>query len=300
MSGLREIRCFVRVAELGSFSAAARELGVAQPTVSKAVAALEARLGAPLLRRTTRSLSPTDEGATYLATCSRLLAELDEVEATLASGGLEPRGRLRISCPREFGQRWLTPVVLEFLTEHAGVEADLSFEDRRVDLAAEGIDLAIRLGRLEDSSLIARRLGSFPRLTAASPAYLASRGTPATPEALAEHDCILHTALQTPSRWTYLDTEGREHRVDVSGRVSTQGQVAALDAALAGFGVILAAGWLLRDAIAAGRLGLILADYRVPRMDVHALYVPGALVPLKVRRFVDLLRERWVALGVVG
>lgn len=299
MSELAGIRCFVRVAELGSFSAAARDLRLSQPTVSKTVAALEERLGVRLLQRTTRSLALTEEGARYLETCERILAELDELESTLASGGREPRGTLRVTSPREHGELLVAPVVLRFLEAHPGMSVELVLEDRRVDLTAERIDLALRLGELEDSSLVARRLGAFPRLTAAAPAYLARRGGPASPRELAAHDCLVHTALSDPGRWSYRDRRGRTLRVDVSGRLAASSNVVVRDAALAGLGIYLGPRWLVQDALEDGRLEPILETWTVPGFDVHAVYPGGPFVPRKVRVFVDFLREAWLADGVV-
>lgn len=294
MNDLAGIRCFVRVAELGSFSRAARELRVSQPTVSKTVAALEQRLGVRLLQRTTRSLGLTEEGARYYDTCLRVLAELDEVESSLATGGREPRGTLRLTSPREHGELLVAPVVLRFLDAHPQLSVDLVLDDRRIDLSAERIDLALRLGVLEDSSLVARRLGAFSRLTAAAPVYLERHGEPTSPGDLAGHDCLVHTALSDPGRWTFRDERGRATRVDVSGRLAASSNLVVRDAALAGLGVFLGPRWLVQDALADGRLRPVLASYTVPSLDVHAVYPGGPFVPLKVRAFVHFLREAWL------
>ena len=287
------MRCFARVAELGSFSAAARELGLGQPTASKAVAALEEQLGTPLLRRTTRSLRLTDEGASYYATCVRVLAELEEAESSLATRGREPRGTLRVSAAREFGQTLLAPLLLRYLDAFPGITVDLVLDDRRLDLTGEGIDVAIRLGALADSSLVARRLGAFARVAAAAPAYLERNGEPSSPQELAGHDCIVMSGLSEPGRWAWRDARGASVAVNVSGRLRANSHLVLRDAALAGLGVILAPRWLVEDDLAQGRLRPVLTGYETPAMEVHALYPGGRLVPLKVRSFVDFLRDAW-------
>ncbi len=293
MDRLDRMRCFVRVAELRSFSAAARELGLGQPTASKAVAALEEQLGTRLLQRTTRSLRLTDEGARYHATCLRVLAELDEAESSLATSGREPSGTLRVSAARELGQILLAPALRTYLESHPRVEIDLVLDERRLDLTTEGIDVAVRLGVLADSSLVARRLGTFERVTAAAPAYLERHGEPSRPEDLAGHECLVMTGLSEPFRWVWHDAKGRSRSVQVSGRLRANSNLVMRDAALAGFGVIVAPRWLVQGDLEDGRLRAVLTAFESPRMPVHALYRGGPLVPLKVRSFVDFLHDAW-------
>ena len=293
MDQLEAIRAFVDVVECGSFSRAAKRRGVGQPTVSKAVSALEDRLGAQLLRRTTRSLGLTDAGLAYHTTCVRVLAELGEAEARLSTGRDELVGDLRISCARDYGQGFLWPHVQRFLLEHPRVRVDLVLDDRRLDLVAENIDVAVRIGALEDSSLRARKLGTLSRCTVASPAYLARAGVPRLPAELADHECLRLTTLPDPGRWTYRRASGRLFSVRVSGRLQARSNLVVRDAALAGLGIFLAPEWIVADDLAEGRLVRILREFDAPPVDVHAVFPGSRFVPKRVRSFVDVLREGW-------
>jgi len=294
MDQIDSMRCFTRIVESGSFSAAARALGMTQPSASKAVRRLEERLGVQLLRRTTRSLRLTEEGASYYASCVRILAELEEAEGALATGRIEPRGTLRLTCARDYGQIFVAPIALRFLDRHPEVEIDLVLDDRRVDITAEGIDLAIRLGPLDDSSLHARPLGRFRRITAAAPDYLNRHGIPTTPEDLSDHSCIVQTTLSWGGRWTYhARRSGKTVVAHVSGRLRAGSNLVVRDTAIAGFGVTLAPEWLLGPEIAAGRLAPLLPDYEAPALEVHALYPGGPFLPRKVRAFLEFMQSAW-------
>lgn len=216
MRRFEDMQTFVRVVEAGSISAAAERLGVAKSAVSRRLSDLEARLGVQLLRRTTRRLNLTDTGRGFYDRCQRILADLEEAEAAVSQAHATLRGRLRVAAPLSFGLRHLGPAITEFMQQHPQVDFDLDFNDRQVDLLAEDIDVAIRIARLEDSSLIARRLWSSRLVLCASPGYLQAHGTPSTPEDLVAHRALVYSHSQDdPTQLTLHGDGGREHRVRV-------------------------------------------------------------------------------------
>jgi DNA-binding transcriptional LysR family regulator len=296
MDQIERMRCFTRVVESGSFSAAARDLGLTQPSVSKAIRALEKRLGARLLQRTTRSLRITEEGASYYGSCLRILAELDEAEGALRSGRVELRGLLRVTCARDYGQAFLAPLALRFLAAHPEVSVDLVLDDRRIDLVGEGIDVGIRLGALDDSTLRARRLGHFSRLAVAAPDYLERYGRPSSPAGLEAHRCIVQTTLSWGGRWSFAErSSGRTVTSRVSGRLRAGSNLVIRDSAVAGFGVAILPEWLVSEDIARGRLERILPGFEAAGIEVHAVHPSGDFLPRKTRTFLDFLREEWPA-----
>ena len=230
------MRLFIAVAEAGSLSAAARRQGAPLTTVSRKVMALEEQVGVRLLTRTTRRLALTEPGRRYLEACRRLLADLDEVERSLVGEHGEPRGELAVTAPVVFGRLHLLPVVADFLRSFPQVDLRLLLLDRTVDLIEEGQDVAVRIGDLPDSSLIATRVGAIRRIVCASPAYLAARGVPGTPEELAQHDCITFTEVAQAGRWAFPGERGG-HRVAIRSRLVVNGAEAAVDAAVAGLGI---------------------------------------------------------------
>src|SRR6185436_12871823 len=203
----QEMAVFTKVVGAGSLSAAARELGLSPAMISRKLAALEARLGVRLINRTTRSLRLTDEGASYHESCARVLAEIDEAEAAVSAGSVEPQGALKVAMPASFGHQYLAPLIPEFTTRYPKVQIALSLSDRNVNLFEEGFDLAIRIAELQDSSLAARRLAPNRRIVVASPAYLARHGTPRTPRDLESHNCL--TAGEFSVNWDYKDRDGK-------------------------------------------------------------------------------------------
>jgi DNA-binding transcriptional LysR family regulator len=283
-----------RVAALGSFSAAARSLGMSQTMVTRHVDAIEDRLGARLFHRTTRRLTLTEAGQGYLQAAERILAEVDEAESAASASVSEPRGTLRLNLPLAFGLRQAVPAIAGFAALHPALTIDIGLTDRFIDLVEEGWDLALRIGQLRDSSLVARRLAPIRTALCASPAYLVRHGMPKTLADLAAHNCLGYT-LPTPAgadRWRF----GRNGEVEVavSGTFRANNGDALRAAALAGIGIIYQPTFLYADDIREGRLLPVILD-RPPFQfaAAYAVYAPTRHVPAKVRRFIDFLAERW-------
>lgn len=290
MDRFSEIRAFVTVAEQGSFVAASERLGLSRAMVTKLVSALEARLGVRLMHRTTRRLSLTAEGESYLGEASALLGELDALDARLSQGATRPAGRLRVTAPVSFGQRFLGAAVTEFHRQHPDIDIELSLNDRRVDLVEEGYDLALRITRMGDSSLIARKLVSVSDVVCVAPSYLERRGTPQRPEDLTIHNCLIYTLTDQAGSWGFRDAGGAESRVRVQGSLRANNGDLLLDAAINGLGITLQPRFLLTDALARGQLVQILTEYRWMDLDLYAVYPVRRYVPGKVRVFVDFLQ----------
>lgn len=284
MDRLGADRMFVAVLEAGSFAGGARRRGTSAAQASKLVAALERELGVRLLHRTTRALQPTEAGRLYHARMRALLDEWDAVDAETrdASGSL--RGPIRLTVPQAFGAARVAPLLVRFAEAHPGVGLDVRLTDRLERLVEEGLDLAVRVGRPADSSLVARRVGEVHLLLVASPAYLAARGAPERPEDLARHDCILDTNLSEPGRWPL-----RGGRVAVAGRLAFSDPQACLLAAEAGLGVALTLDVLAGEALAAGRVRPVLEGAWGEPLPVHALTPSGRQAPARVRALIDAL-----------
>jgi DNA-binding transcriptional LysR family regulator len=279
-----DMEVFVRVVEEGSFAAAARALGLPKSNVSRRVARLEDHLGARLLHRTTRQLSLTEVGAAYHGRVTAILDDLREAEDAVRSLHTVPRGTLRVSAPLTLGYRFLGEIVASFMQSCPEVQVDLSLSDRVVDLIEEGFDVAVRVGRLADSSMIAKRLASGRRALVASPAYLREHGAPARPDDLRDHHCLLYTYEASGSSWRVGDTS-----VPVKGRlVSNNGDV-LLAAAVAGLGVALVPRFMCGPLLANGTLVELLAEHASDDAAIHALYPHNRHLSAKVRAFVDHL-----------
>lgn len=288
------MRVFARVAALGSFSAAARALSLSQTMVTKHVEAIEGRLGVRLLHRSTRRLALTEAGRTYLEACGRILSEIAEAEEAAAAGRAEPRGRLRVAVPVSLGAGQIAPLTAAFAARYPEVALELGLNDRRVDLVEEGFDLAVRVGVLDDSRLVARRLAPCRLVVCAAPAYLAARGTPRTVADLSAHACLGYTlsARVGPERWTF-GARG-EVRVPVAGGLCANNGDALRAAALAGLGIVYQPTFIVGDDLRAGRLASLALDH--PTVDgggVFALYAPGRRLPLKCRALIDFLAAQW-------
>ena len=283
-----ELETFVAVVEAGSFTAAARRLGRSKASVSRQVRALEDRLGAPLLRRTTRSMSLTDAGAAYHERAVSALADLDEAEAAVGSLHGSPSGRLRVSLPSAYGLRVVAPVLLQLTHEHPALELDLAFSDRYVDLVGEGFDLAVRIGHLADSSLIARRLSASRMMVCAAPSYLVARAVPQVPADLLEHDCLLYAQQTGGVAWRFADAM----TVAVRGRMRSDSGDSLLIAALAGCGIAQLPDFYLGEPLADGRLVSLLEDFEPEPLGVWAVYPQRRHLSLKVRLAVDRLVDR--------
>ncbi|MEX0959583.1 MAG: LysR family transcriptional regulator [Burkholderiales bacterium] len=292
MDRLTAMELFVRVVETGSFSAVAREMDMTQPTVSKQLAALELRLKTRLLNRSTRQLSLTEAGTSYYEACKRILDSVHEAEGNVGRLQGQLAGQLRINTSIALGQMYVAPLALKFQELHPDLEIDLALADRFVDVVEEGIDVAIRVGRLNDSSLVARRIGKARRLTVATPAYLKQRGMPKVPQDLAEHNCILYAYLSTGNEWMFQGPEG-EIRVKVSGNFRANNGDAIRLAVLADRGIAVMPEWIVAGEIAAGRLKTILPNFEPTPMDISAVYPSARHVSTKLRAFIDFLQAEF-------
>ncbi|KAB0265992.1 LysR family transcriptional regulator [Microvirga brassicacearum] len=287
------MQVFVRVASLGSFSAAGRALDLSQTMVTKHIAALEARLGIKLLHRSTRKLVLTEGGRTFLAASERILAEIDEAEASASLDRVEPRGTLRLNVPLTFGFREVAPALADFSRLYPSVTVDLGLADRYVDLIDEGWDAAIRIGRLQDSSLVVRKLAPCRIVVCAAPAYLERRGNPRTPEDLTQHNCLGYTlpTAVSASRWVF--GEGGGNIVPIAGNLRANNGDALLAAAVAGQGLVYQPTFLVGDSLRDGTLVRVLSDYAVPELGVYAVLPSGRQAPAKVRVVIDFLAARF-------
>jgi DNA-binding transcriptional LysR family regulator len=288
MDRFAAVTAFVAVADRQGFAAAARHLGLAPSAVTRQIAALEDRLGVQLLARTTRSVTLTDAGARFLDRARRILAELQEAEDSAQSERARPAGRLSVTAPAVFGRLHVAPLMASFLAAYPEVSAQLLLSDRWINLVEEGVDLAIRIGELPESGLIARRLGETRRVVVAAPAYLAARGTPLHPDEIGAHDTIGFSGMLESSEWRL----GKGHRVPVQPRLTTNSADAAIWAAEQGGGLTLVLGYQAKAAVAAGRLQVVLADFEPEAWPIHAVYPATRLLSAKVRAFIDLAVAR--------
>ena len=284
MDRLAAINVFVAIAEAGSLSAAGRRLGMPLSTVSRYLAALEDQVGVRLITRTTRELALTEPGRHYLQSCRRIVAELEAAELRLAGEHQEPQGELAVTAPVVFGRLHVQPVVVEFLRMFPRVTARLLLVDRTVDLIEEGLDVSVRIGALRDSSLIAARVGSIRHITCASPAYLASRGRPYSPQELRNHDCISFTALSPVERWSFAGP--KPQRVNLHPRLTVNTAEAAIDAAVAGLGITRVLSYQAARPVADGSLRLILENFEPEEMPVNILNREDRLPQAKVESFI--------------
>lgn len=292
MDRLETLRAFVTVVDTGSFSQAAERLGTSPQLVSKYVKALEAELDAQLLYRTTRSLTLTEAGRAFLVRCRQLVEDFDELRRAARREDRSPRGHLVVTAPVTFGEQVLAGVVREFLAAYAEVSVELKLTDRRVSLVDEGVDLAIRIGALEDASLIVRKLGAVPVICCAAPAYLAQAGTPLHPRDLAGHACILDTNFREPTAWRFL-VDGVPESVRVGGRLRVNSAEAVRQLATAGAGVALVPAYVVAGPIADGRLVPLFEGLPAYDFGLYAAYLPSRHPAAKLRGFIDFLARGW-------
>jgi DNA-binding transcriptional LysR family regulator len=293
MDRIQAFQLFVRVVELGSFSKAASELGMTQPTATKLVAHLEARVGARLLHRTTRGVRPTEIGSDYYDKCRVIVHHVEEAEGVAGRLQSQLQGALRISTSVAFGRRVVLPLLLEFMRRHPGVAVELSCEDRYVNLVEQGVDVALRMGRLADSTLGARHLGINPWLAAASPDYLRRRGTPRVPDDLSNHDALIYSTIQADDRWRFGGPAGQVAEVVVRGPFRSNSLSSLLGATRAGIGVALLPWYVADLSVREGFLTPILADWSLPSQEIHAVFPSPRLVPAKVSAFVGWLEGQF-------
>lgn len=309
MDRLQAMQTFVRVVEAGSFSAVAREQGSTQSAVSKQVAALERALQAQLMARTTRSLALTEEGERYFEQARRLVAEIEEAESTVRGAGRRLSGWLRVAAAVGFGRMTLLPVVQRFLQEHPGVKVDLRLSDAFVDLVEQGIDVAVRVGDLADSTLVARRVGSTRRIVVAQREFLRrlqrARGDatrmPREPQDLLQHNCIVYTELATRNEWRFTAGPGAHaprgtvQSVRVAGNLQTNSSEVVRAAVLSGFGIGYSPTWLFAEELRSGQVQPILSDWLAPELPIHLVSPPSRRHSAKVRAFGDLVAEALAA-----
>jgi DNA-binding transcriptional LysR family regulator len=292
MDTLECMRVYARVVDAGSFSEAARRLGISKALASKYVGQLEQRLGVCLLNRTTRKLTPTEVGTAYYGCCARIIGEVEELEGSLHPDYATPRGHLRIAGPRIFGEDAPVGCVQAYLEKHPVVTVDLVLEERTVDIVAEGFDIAVRIGELADTRLIARRITSYRYVLCASPDYLAGAGAPATPDALAGHACIVNSTISPTNQWLFV-VDGRRRSVSVRPRIRVNCARPVRDLALAGYGIGLCLLPMVREDIAAGRLVRLLDACEAYDRTVYAVYPHRRHLAGKVRAFLDHLVDHF-------
>jgi DNA-binding transcriptional LysR family regulator len=290
------MRLFAEVVDSGSFSAAGRRLGLAASSVARAIGTLENELGVRLLNRTTRKLGLTEAGRLYHERSKRILAEVEEARLSVTQLETAPRGTLRLSVPVSFGRLHIAPALPDFLALHPALRVDLATTDAFVDLVEEGVDLAIRIGELEDSSLIARRLAPNRRVICASPGYLERYGVPAAPAELAGHNCLIYKRQENRSLWRLRDAL-RIHEIEVGGSLLANNADALHVAALGGLGLTILPVWLVGPDIQQGALRIVLADHQVSSAaldtNIYAVFPHSRHLSAKVRAFIDFLRLRF-------
>jgi len=290
MDRLESMRVFRRVAEIGSFSAVARQLGVARSAVTRQVAALEAHLGVKLIARSTRRLNLTSAGVAYLDRCRDILNLVDAAESEIGAEAQVPRGQLRLSVPFSFGLRHLTPLLLDFGALYPEVTLEVDYTDRRVNLIEEGIDLAIRITRHLSPQDVARRISVCRMLVVASEDYLARRGEPQRPEDLIDHECFGYVPA-APSSWCFV-IDGVERWFPIRGRLLANNGDALLDAAVRGLGITNPPTFIAAAAVAAGSVRPVLTGFTQPELGIYAVFPGNRYVPRRVRALVDYLAER--------
>ena len=285
------IAVFIAVADHGSFAAAARRLGRSPASVTRAVADLESRLGVRLLTRTTRAVSTTEAGQRFLGGAKRVLADLDEIERAAAGQGTAPRGELRLTAPILFGRLHVLPIVTEFLDRFPEVRAALALVDRPVDLVEEGLDVAVRIGALGESSAVATRVGALRRIVVASPDYLARRGTPQRPADLSDHDVVAFSGIAGVEHWVFREAAG-DVNVAIRPRLVVSTAEAAIDTARAGFGLTRVLSYQAAEDVARGSLLRVLPGYEGDEVPIHLVYPGGRHPPPKLRAFLDFTTPR--------
>lgn len=293
MDHLTGIRIFTRVVELGSFSKAADDLTVSQSTATKQIGWLESHLGARLLNRNTRTVSLTEAGGLYYERCKVILKEVDDAGALVGHRSNGLTGTLRVSTSVAFGRRIISPMLIDFMREHPQLKIDVTCEDAYVDLVSRGIDIALRMGRLADSSLGGRYIGSNPWVMVASPGYLAEQGTPQTPEDLNDHDCIVYSSVQGDAVWQLHSPAGKNHVIIANGRLRSNNLSTVLSAVHLSQGIAILPLYVASASLKTGRVVAVLEDFTLPQQELHAVFPSPKLVPEKVGAFIRFLLPRF-------
>lgn len=293
MDQLAAMAAFVRAVDSGSLSAAARSLPSSLTAVSRHISALEEHFGTRLLLRTTRQLALTDDGRILYERAKAILGEVKEIEAALARDPHQPSGRIRVSSPSLIGRLVIAPLLVEFLRRYPALSVDLLLIDRAVDMVEEDIHLAIRIGRLRDSQLVARKLTDLQMIVCASPDYLARRGEPRTPNDLAGHDCLVFSDSPGSAEWRFADGTKTGRKFRISGRLWMNSLDALVAAARDGAGIVRVPSWQVQSDLANGRLTRLLIDHEPAPTPLHLMLQPSRLASPKIRAFVDYLVEQW-------
>jgi DNA-binding transcriptional LysR family regulator len=291
MDRLEAMSVLLTVVKTGSFSAASRKLGVPVANVSRKISELEQHLKTGILIRSSRRMTLTDAGRSYVEACKRILENVEEAERAATGEYSEPRGNLTVTAPVSFGRLHLLPVALEFLAAYPDIDIRLALSDRHLDLLEDNVALAIRIGNLADSSQVATRIGSTRIVVCASPTYLAARGRPEKPEDLRDHDCITFDNLASPEAWRFVDAKG-DILVPVRSRLTVSTAEAAIDAAIAGLGVLRMMSYKIEDARQAGALEIVLPAFEPAPWAVSLLYPGQGPLPLKLRAFLNFATPR--------
>jgi DNA-binding transcriptional LysR family regulator len=291
MDRLEAMSILVAVVDAGSLSAASRQLAIPLATVSRKVGELEARLKTRLLHRTTRQLSLTEAGESYVASCRRILEEVEEVERAATGEYAAPKGYLVATAPVVFGRRHVVPVMAAFLAHYPEIDTRLFLTDRNVHLLEEHVDVAVRIGQLPDSTLVAMRVGETRPIVCASPDYLAAHGTPVTPAELANHACISFDGLTSPRAWTFSAGKS-EQTVQIHPRLVTNTAESAIDAATLGVGLTRVLSYQVGDALREGRLQFVLERFELVPLPIHLVHAGQSPLPLKLRAFLDFMSPR--------
>lgn len=289
MDRFNAMQAFQEVAERGSLTAVAERLGVSKSVVSKQISQLEQHLGVRLLNRTTRRVRLTEAGSRYYERCRQILGDLADLELAMQAVHERPSGQLRVTVPVSFGESHLAPLLPDFLAAYPEISVDITFDDRHIDLVGNGIDAAVRISQLGDSSLIARRLSSSPIRLCAAPDYLARAGRPSEPADLAHHNCLVYAYAPHTSEWQLTDPDGQTHRVPVRGNLRANNGAALLEAGVHGTGLILVPEFIAGEAIADGRLQRVLPDHDAGELGIYIVYPYTRHVSARLRAFIDYL-----------
>jgi DNA-binding transcriptional LysR family regulator len=290
---IQAIKLFVRVVDLGSFSKAAAELGIGQPAATKQVSRMEAQLGARLLHRSTQGVTPTEIGLLYYDKCKLIAHHVQEAESVAALMQTQLQGALRINTSVAFGRRVLAPLVMQFMRMNPQVRIDLNCEDRYVNMIEQGVDVAVRMGPLADSTLGARYLGLNPWVVVASPDYLARQGTPQAPQELAAHQALIYSSVQGDARWHFNQADGQTLSVAVRGHLRSNNLSSLMEAARQGFGVAALPRYVAHTSIANGSLVSVLDAWQLPQQEIHAVFPSPRMVPVKVTQFIAWLQGQF-------
>lgn len=293
MDRFTSMQLFIRLVDSGSFSRTAHDMHLSQSTVTKHIAAIEARLGVRLLNRNTRGMRLTEAGALFYERCKIIQREVESADDMVTRLGEGINGRLRVASSTGFGRRVVMPLALEFMAANPGVQFDLQFDDHMIDLVEHGIDVSIRMGKLADSTLGSRFLGFNPWVTVASPAYLARHGEPDHPAQLAAHACVVYSSVQGDHLWHYLDRSGASIPVSVNGPLRTNNISCVASAILDGIGIALLPRYIARQWIVRGTLKVILDTFELPAQEIHAVYPSPRLAPAKVTAWIAFLQAQF-------